>query len=280
MLSELLNTKVIYVSRGDKHKLLNLAYENAKMNLENKFESISREVIRTTGANEELERILGIKIHRIESFDNSHLFGTNAVSGMVVYIDGHPSKKDYRKYKVSIDVNDDYGTMKEVTYRRYFRALLDKTDLPDLILADGGLGQVKAIKEVLDSLHLNIKVCGMVKNDKHMTNGLIDGDTLEVYELDHTSDVFHYITRIQDEVHRFTINYHRMLRSKSSIASILDNIDGIGETRRKELIKKFKNVKNISEASIEELSEIVPTNVANNIKSYLDDYNKSKSNKS
>lgn len=274
MLSELLNTKVINVTKGDKKKLFDLARTNAKISLENNFETINREIMRTSGANEELEKLLNMKINRIDSFDNSNLFGSFAVSGMVVYKNGKPSKNDYRKYKVSVDVNDDYHTMKEVTYRRYYRALIENTELPDLILADGGITQVNAIKETLESLGLDkkIKVCGMVKNDKHRTNELLDGDTLETIPIEHTSNVFHYLTRIQDEVHRYTINYHRTLRSKGSISSILDNIEGIGDVRKKELIKKFGSVKKMSEASIEELKEIVPENIAINICKYLTDF--------
>ena len=274
VLSELLNTKVINVTKGNKKKLLDLARTNAKISLENNFETINREIMRTSGANEELEQLLNMKINRIDSFDNSNLFGSFAVSGMVVYKNGQPSKNDYRKYKVSVDVNDDYHTMKEVTYRRYYRALIEETELPDLILADGGITQVNAIKDTLESLGLDkkIKVCGMVKNDKHRTNELLDGDTLTTIPIDHTSNVFHYLTRIQDEVHRYTINYHRTLRSKGSISSILDNIEGIGSVRKKELIKKFGSVKKMSESSIEELSEIVPKNVAVNICKYLTDY--------
>lgn len=274
VLSSVLNTKVINVTKGDKKRILDLAYTNAKISLENNFETITREIERTSGANEELEELLGIKINRIDSFDNSNLFGSYAVSGMVVYKDGKPSKNDYRKYKVSVDVNDDYHTMKEVTYRRYYRALIEHTELPDLILADGGITQVNAIKETLESLGLDkkIKVCGMIKNDKHRTNELLDGDTLETIPIERTSNVFHYLTRIQDEVHRYTINYHRTLRSKGSISSLLDNIEGIGAVRKKELIKRFGSVKKMSEASVEELKEIVPENVAINIGKYLTDF--------
>ncbi len=274
VLSSVLNTKVINVTKGDKKRILDLAYTNAKISLENNFETITREIERTSGANEELEELLGIKINRIDSFDNSNLFGSYAVSGMVVYKDGKPSKNDYRKYKVSVDVNDDYHTMKEVTYRRYYRALIEHTELPDLILADGGITQVNAIKETLESLGLDkkIKVCGMIKNDKHRTNELLDGDTLETIPIERTSNVFHYLTRIQDEVHRYTINYHRTLRSKGSISSLLDNIEGIGAVRKKELIKRFGSVKKMSEASVEELKEIVPENVAVNIGKYLTDF--------
>ena len=280
LLSSALNTKFESITKGPKKRLLDMAYDNAKINLENNFETIQNNIKRTSGANEELEELLGIKIHRIDSFDNSNLFGNYAVSGMVVYKDGLPSKNDYRKYKVSVDKNDDYHTMKEVTYRRYFRALLEKTELPELILADGGITQIHAIQETLDELNLRdkIKVCGMVKNDKHRTNELLDGDTLNTYPIDRTSNLFHYLTRIQDEVHRYTINYHREIRSKGSIASVLDNIEGIGKVRRKELIKKYGSVKRISEVSIEELKSILPENVAINLHNYLEDYYKDKKN--
>ena len=274
MLKESLEANFMYVSRGPKHKLLELVKENAKINLENKLEEQIRKIERTEGANEELEQLLGIDIHRIESFDNAHLFGTYAVSGMVVYKDGVPSKNDYRKYKVSVEKNDDYATMKEVTYRRYYRCLLEHLELPDLILVDGGKGQIHAVNDTLEELGLKdkIKVCGMVKNDKHMTSDLMDGDTLETYEIDRTSDLFHYLTRIQDEVHRFTITYHRTLRSKGSISSILDNIDGIGDRRKKDLLKQFGSINKMNEASVEELSKIVPENVALEVKNYLHDY--------
>ena len=278
LLSNALNTKVLYVSRGPKKKLLDLAKENSNIYLNNNFEEISRKISRTSGANKELEELLGMKINRIESFDNSNLFGNYAVSGMVVYKDGMPSKKDYRKYKVSVDINDDYHTMKEILYRRFYRSLIEKTELPDLILIDGGKPQIKACNEILESLDLKkrIKVCGLVKNDKHMTSDLMDGDTLELYSIDRTSDLFHYLTRIQDEVHRFTINYHRQIRSKGSLSSILDNVDGVGEKRRKELLKKYGSIKKINEASIEELSKLIPVEVAQELKQYLTDYLNSK----
>lgn len=278
LLSNALNTKVSHISRGPKKKLLDLAKENSVIYLNNNFEEINRKIERTSGANKELEDLLGIKIHRIESFDNSNLFGNYAVSGMVVYKDGVPSKKDYRKYKVSVDINDDYHTMKEILYRRFYRSLIEKSELPDLILIDGGKAQIKACNEILESLDLKsrIKVCGLVKNDKHMTSDLMDGETLEIYNIDRTSDLFHYLTRIQDEVHRFTITYHRSIRSKGSLASILDNVDGIGVKRRKELLKKYGSIKKISETSIDELSELIPREVAIELKQYLTDYLNSK----
>ena len=275
ILSEAINTKVITAEKGDKKTILDMAYNNAKINLQNNFQTIQNKLARTSGANEELENLLGIKINRIDSFDNSNLFGTFAVSGMVVFKDGLPSKKDYRKYKVSVDKNDDYNTMKEVTYRRYYRALVEHGEFPDLILVDGGINQIHAVKDTINALHLNIKVCGLVKNDKHRTNELLDGDTLESYKIDYTSNLFHYLTRIQDEVHRFTINYHRELRSKGSIKSLLDNVEGIGDVRKKELMKKYGSAKKINEASIEELDQILPHKVSVYLKNYLESfYNK------
>ena len=272
ILNNILNTKFITSKRGNKKKLLDMAYNNAKLNLKNKLTLLEKESISTNGANKDLSRLLGINIYRIDVFDNSNIFGTFNVSGMVVFIDGVPSKKDYRKYKITVDKNDDYNTMKEVIYRRYYRCLVEKSELPDLILVDGGKSQIHACIDTLKELHLNIKVCGLVKNDKHRTNDLMDGDTLNIYDIDKTSKLFHYLTRIQDEVHRYTINYHRTIRSKGSISSVLDNVAGIGNVRKKELIKHFGSVKKISNASIEELSKFVPNNIAIELKKYLENF--------
>ena len=272
LLSNMLNIKFVTSTKGNKKKLLDLSYKNAKLNLENKLTMLKSEALKTSGSNKELSKLLGTNIYRIDVFDNSNIFGTFNVSGMVVFKDGIPSKKDYRKYKITVDKNDDYNTMKEVIYRRYYRCLIEKSELPDLILVDGGKSQIHACIDTLNELHLNIKVCGLVKNDKHRTNDLMDGDTLNIYDIDKTSSLFHYLTRIQDEVHRYTINYHRTIRSKGSISSLLDNIEGIGAKRRKELIKKFGSVKKISDATIEELSSIVPLNVAEKLKNYLENY--------
>ena len=272
LLSNMLNIKFVTSTKGNKKKLLDLSYKNAKLNLENKLTMLKSEALKTSGSNKELSKLLGTNIYRIDVFDNSNIFGTFNVSGMVVFKDGIPSKKDYRKYKITVDKNDDYNTMKEVIYRRYYRCLVEKSELPDLILVDGGKSQIHACIDTLNELHLNIKVCGLVKNDKHRTNDLMDGDTLNIYDIDKTSSLFHYLTRIQDEVHRYTINYHRTIRSKGSISSVLDNIEGIGAKRRKELIKKFGSVKKIREATIEELSSIVPLNVAEKLKNYLENY--------
>lgn len=273
-LESVIDTNIIIPQKGVKNDLLNMAYDNAKLNLENKFEEIKKDESRTLKANEELANILGLNnIYRIDVFDNSNLFGSFAVSGMVVYINGKPEKSEYRKYKVSVDVNDDYNTMKEILYRRYQRALVDKTTLPDLIILDGGENQIRAGKEIMNLLHLNIMVVGLKKNDKHRTNDLISSD-LSVINIDRESNVFHYLTRMQDEVHRFTINYHRTLRSKGSISSILDNIEGIGKTRKKALIKKFGSVAKMSNASLEELKTIIPEDVAINLQKYLTEKNK------
>ena len=192
---------------------------------------------------------------------------------MVVFKNGQPSKSDYRKYKITVDKNDDYNTMREVIYRRYYRCLVEKSELPDLIILDGGKSQIHACNDVLKELNLKIKTCGLVKNDKHKTSELMDGDTLNIYNIDKTSNLFHYLTRIQDEVHRYTINYHRTIRSKGSISSILDNIEGIGSKRKKDLIKHFGSVKKIKNATIEELSEIIPLKVAQDLHEFLENMN-------
>ena len=272
-LSKVIETNFVKVSKGQKRKLLLMAKENATINLNNNFKRIEQKQEKSSGANDELAELLRIGIKRIDVFDNSNLFGSFAVSGMVVYEDGLPSKSKYRKYKVMVDKNDDYNTMKEVIYRRYYRALIEK-DLPDLILVDGGINQIRAAKDVLNSLNLGIKVCGLVKNDKHRTNDLLDGDTLEIYDIDRTSNLFHYLTRMQDEVHRYTINYHRQIRSKGSISSILDNITGIGNKRSKDLIKRFGSVKRMKEASLGELCEIIPEDIAKLLINYLENYDK------
>lgn len=273
ILEELLKTKVSFVQKGTKKKILDMAKTNAKIAFNNKFETLKQQEMKTSGANESLRKILNLdKLDRIDSFDNSNLFGSFSVSGMVVFKDGKPAKKEYRKYKVSVDKNDDYHTMQEVIYRRYYKALLNKTELPDLIIVDGGINQINACIDVLNSLKLDIRVCGLKKNDKHRTNELIDSLNYQVIPLDATSDVFHYLTRIQDEVHRYTITYHKAIRSKGSISSILDNVEGIGTVRKKELIKKFGSVVKMKNASLEELEEILPSNIAIDLQKYLKEY--------
>ncbi len=262
ILEGIINTKFLKISKGPKKKLIDMAIMNSKINLENELELILKNEYMTEGANEELRTLLKLpNLNRIDLFDNSNLFGSFSVSGMVVFKNGYPSKADYRKYKVLIDKNDDYNTMKEVIERRYSKIKRESSEKPDLIIVDGGENQIRACKEILDKLDLNIYVCGLKKNNKHRTNDLVLED-LSILELDHTSNVFHYLTKMQDEVHRYTINYHRTIRSKGSISSILDDIPGIGEKRKKKLINHFGSVAKMKEASIEDLNEFLPKEIA------------------
>ena len=268
-LSKVLESNVITVTKGLKKKLLNLVGDNAKINLNNKVELLKKDFNRTIMANEELKNILKLdKLYSIEIFDNSNLFGTYSVSGMVVYKDGVPSKKDYRKFKISTEKNDDYHTMKEVIYRRYYRLLIEKKEMPDLIIVDGGENQINATKDVLNDLNLHIPLCGLKKDDHHRTNKLIDNN-LNVIDIDMHSNLFAYLTRMQDEVHRFTINYHKEIRSVGSIASVLNNINGIGDIRKKELIKKYGSLKRIKEVPIDELKTMLPLKVAEELFDFM-----------
>ena len=256
--------------KGVKKKLVNMACDNAKKQLEDKIELINKNEEMTSKANEELKEVLGLdKLDRIELFDNAHLFGTYNVSGMVVFIDGKPAKNEYRKFKISFDKNDDYGTMREVIYRRYFRVLMDDLVRPDLIIVDGGIGQMNVAKEVLDELKMDINLVGLKKDDKHSTSALVTFE--KELPIEKRSNLFHYLERMQDEVHNFTINYHKQIRSKGLYASILDNVEGIGTKRKEALLKKYKTVNKLRGASIDELSTIVPREVAVNIKKILDE---------
>ena len=275
LFKDVLDTKVIVVERGDKKKLFDLAYENAKTQYEKEIKLIYNNEELTTNANEELRKILNLnKLHIIECFDNSNLFGTFSVSAMVSFIDGVPSRKNYRKFKLSFEKNDDISSMKEVIYRRYYRVLVDNLERPDLIIVDGGINQINACKSVLDSLNLNIKVIGVKKDNHHSPESIIDGDNLTTIKINKMSNVFRLLSRIDEESHRFVINYHREIRSKGSISSVLDNISGLGDKRKKQLIKKYGSITKIKEASIEELSEIIPQNIAINLKEYLTTFNK------
>ena len=273
IIESVLDVKVKAPQKSLKLKLVDMANENAKISLENEFEMIKRDEKKTSGANDKLAQLLNINpLDRIEIFDNSNLFGSFNVSGMVVFIDGRPNKNEYRKFKITVDKNDDYGTMKEVIYRRYFRVLRDNLTMPDLIIVDGGIGQINIAKEVIDSLNLNIPVVGLKKDNHHRTEALITSNN-EKIKIEHNSDVFFYLERMQDEVHNFTINYHKQLRSKGAIESILDSIEGIGEKRKKELLKKYKSINKLKEVDIEELEEILPNNVALNLKEFLNSMN-------
>ena len=273
LLSDYLKIKVKIPEKGVKKKLVDMASDNAKKQLEDEYELVIKNEEKTFKANEELKNVLGLdKLDRIELFDNAHLFGTYNVSGMVVFIDGSPAKNEYRKFKISVDKNDDYGTMREVIYRRYFRVLKDNLVRPDLIIVDGGIGQMNVAKEVLNSLGMDINLVGLKKDDKHSTNALVtfNGEI----PIEKRSDLFHYLERMQDEVHNFTINYHKQIRSKGLYASILDDISGIGKERKKELLKKYKTVENMKNQSIEELSTVLPRNVAVELKDVLENLEK------
>lgn len=266
IVEELLRVKVTKPQRGQKKELVLLANKNAKNALKEKFALIERDEERTIKAVENLGKQIGIYTPlRIEAFDNSNIQGTNPVSAMIVFIDGKPAKREYRKYKIkSVKGPDDYESMREVVRRRYQRVLKEGLPLPDLLLIDGGKGHLEAVREVLlDELSLDIPVAGLVKDDKHRTSQLLFGNPLEIIPLERNSQEFYLLQRIQDEVHRFAITFHRQLRGKNAFQSLLDDIPGIGEKRRKLLLKTFGSVKKMKEASIEEFLEIgIPTNVA------------------
>jgi len=262
----LVGSKILKPQRGEKKQLVNLAIKNARVSLEQKFNLLEKSVEKTQGAIENLGRLLQIPTPvRIESFDNSNIMGTSPVSAMVVFVNGKPSKKDYRKYKIKTVVGpDDYASMREVIRRRYGRVQREALTPPDLIVIDGGQGQVNIAKQVIqEELGLDIPIAGLQKNDKHQTHELLFGDPLEVVELSRNSQEFFLLQRIQDEVHRFAITFHRQLRSKNSFSSQLDGIDGLGPKRKQNLMKHFKSLTKIKEASVDEIVEVgVPRAVA------------------
>lgn len=263
LLTEILSCHVLQPQRGDKKSLVEMANKNAKEALEKKFLLKEKTDEKTILPIIELGQKLGIDTpHTIELYDNSNIQGAYAVAGMVVYKDGVPSKKDYRKYKIkTVEGPDDYASMKEVIYRRYYRLLMEQKEMADLIIVDGGLGQIKVAKEVIDSLNLSVHICGLSKDDKHSTAMLLDEDGNQV-PIDTKSPLFFLLTRMQDEVHRYAISFHRQVRSKSLFSSILDEVEGIGEARKKKLLNHFKSVKKMKEASLEELEAVIPKNAA------------------
>lgn len=262
----LVDTKVLKPQRGEKKQLVNLAIKNARVSLEQKFNLLEKSMEKTQGAIENLGKLLQIPTPvRIESFDNSNIMGTSPVSAMVVFVNGKPSKKDYRKYKIKTVVGpDDYASMREVIRRRYSRVMRDGLKPPDLIVIDGGQGQVNIAKQVIqDELGLDIPIAGLQKNDKHQTHELLFGDPLQVIELSRTSQEFFLLQRIQDEVHRFAITFHRQLRSKNSFSSQLDGIEGLGPKRKQLLMKHFKSLTKIKEATVDEIVTVgIPRAVA------------------
>lgn len=276
ILSKLLEVDVAIPYRGRRRELLELAGKNAEIALNEKFTLIERDEERTIKAVERLGEKLHIETpHRIESFDNSNIQGTDPVSAMVVFIDGKPEKKEYRKYKIK-DVKgpDDYDTMREVVRRRYTRVLKENLPLPDLIIVDGGKGQMSAALEVLeDELGLDIPLCGLAKDDRHKTSELLYGNPPEVIDLDRKSQAFYLVQRIQDEVHRFAINFHRQLRGKNAFKSILDDVPGVGEKRRKLLMTHFKSLNEIRNASLDMIKRLgIPEPTAKLILEHLNNH--------
>ncbi|WP_270622684.1 excinuclease ABC subunit UvrC [Streptococcus sanguinis] len=269
----MVDTKVLKPLRGEKKQLVNLAIKNARVSLQQKFDLLEKSIEKTQGAIENLGQLLNIPTPvRIESFDNSNIMGTSPVSAMVVFVNGKPSKKDYRKYKIKTVVGpDDYASMREVIKRRYSRVIRDGLTPPDLIVIDGGQGQVNVAKEVIqEQLGLDIPIAGLQKNDKHQTHELLFGDPLQVVELSRNSQEFFLLQRIQDEVHRFAITFHRQLRSKNSFSSQLDGIEGLGPKRKQNLMKHFKSLTKIKEASVDQIVEVgVPRAVAEAVREKL-----------
>lgn len=269
LLSTYLNTKVNCPKKGDIKHILDMAINNAEIYLNENLEIVKKDLKIKKEVLEKLKSLLNLtSLKRIDLFDNSHLFGTYYVGCMVVYEDLELNKNLYRKYKISLDVKDDLSAMKEVIYRRYYRMLLDKEVYPDLIIIDGGSLQVKVVVEVLNSLGLSIKVIGLKKDDKHKTNIIVD-DNLNEISIKQDNHLFLYLTKMQDEVHRFAISFHRDLKSKGSLESVLSNVSGLGDKRRTALLKEYGSLKKIEEASIDELKNIIPEEIAKNLKKYL-----------
>ncbi len=264
-LKEVLEIPIFLPQKGYRTRLIEMAEGNARTQLDLKFNVVEKQERMRNEAVEELSALAGCSMNRVELFDNSHISGAFTVASCVVYEGGQPSKKDYRLYRLHTG-NSDVDSMKEVIYRRYFRLLKDGGRMPDGILVDGGRTQIDAAYEILDSLGLTdrIKIMGLVKNDHHNTDGLMNTDG-RVLPVDRNSGLFFLLTRMQDEVHRFAITYHRKLRSKAQTKSILDEVEGIGPKRKSLLLKSFGGITKLREASFEEISKIVPEEVAKNV---------------
>lgn len=266
-LQEILETKILQPERGDKLQFVTMVQANARSAHEQKFELVSRKEHRRIEAMEELSDLLHKDIHRVELFDNSHISGSFNVSGMVVFQDGEPKKNDYRLFRLDTYISD-LDSMKEAIYRRYVRLLKEQGRFPDLLLVDGGLLQIEAARGILEALEIKLTLCGLVKDDYHRTSNLMDqnGNIIPVQK---DSSLFFLLTQMQDEVHRFAITYHKKLRNKAMTKSILDEVEGIGEMRKKEIWKKFKSMKNLKEASLEDICEVLPSKVSENLYNIL-----------
>ena len=269
LLSKYLNIKVETREKGDIKKLLDLAKENSKIYLEEKEEELNSNEEKRLEALNELKKLLNVdRVSRMESFDNSHLFGTYYVGGMVVFEDFLPKREEYRKFKIDINTKDDLSAMREVVYRRYYRLFMEEAKLPDLIVVDGGELQVRVVRDIIDELNLPINIIGLKKDTHHKTNTIIDRNLNEI-KIDSHSNLFLYLANIQEEVHRFAITYHRNIKNKGMLSSVLELVPGIGEGRRKALLKEFSSLKKIKEASVEELEKILPRDIAVNLYEYL-----------
>ncbi|UXR79001.1 MULTISPECIES: excinuclease ABC subunit UvrC [unclassified Staphylococcus] len=269
MIQSVVDTTILTPQRGQKKQLVDLANKNARIALENKFELIARDESRTIHAIDELGEAMGIQTPiRIEAFDNSNIQGVDPVSAMITFVDGKPDKKGYRKYKVkTVEGPDDYKTMREVVRRRYTRVLNEGLPLPDLIIVDGGKGHMSGVIDVLENeLGLDIPVAGLAKNDKHQTAELLYGKEADIVPLKKNSQAFYLLHRIQDEVHRFAITFHRQTRRKTGLQSVLDEVEGIGPKRKSNLLQKFGSIKKMREATVEEIQAAgLPKQAANNV---------------
>lgn len=275
IIKSVVDTKIVQPVRGKKKEMVDLANHNAEVSLDNKFELIARDESRTVKAIEELGDRMGIQTPiRIEAFDNSNIQGVDPVSAMVSFVDGKPNKKGYRKYKIkTVEGPDDYKSMREVVRRRYTRVLNEGTPLPDLIIVDGGKGHMSGVIDVLENeLGLDIPVAGLRKNGKHRTSEILYGEQAEVVPLKKNSQAFYLLQRIQDEVHRFAITFHRQTRQKSGLKSVLDTVEGIGAKRKTRLLRTFGSIKKMREAPIEDLKGAgLPQKVAENLQAALEE---------
>ena len=269
LLKDYFQIKVTKPQKGKLKKLVDLAQENAKEQMDLEKETLKKDDEEREKALEELKELLHLKqLHRMESFDNSHLFGTFYVGGMVVFDDFLPNKDLYRKYKISTEVKDDLSAMKEVLYRRYFKTIMNESYKPDLIVMDGGELQISVAKEILNSLNLQIPIIGLVKDKNHRTSYIMN-DSYEKLDVQKDSKLFLFLTRIQEEVHRYAITYHRNMKAKGALSSMLDVVPGIGEVRKKELLKRFGSLKKMKEATKEELQTVIGQDAAEKLFSYL-----------
>ena len=269
LLESFLNVKVLIPQKGKLKNLLDMVHDNAKVVLEEKLELIKKNDTERLNALNTLKEMLNMNnLYRIEAFDNSHLFGTFYVGGMVVFDEFIPNKNEYRKFKVGVDVKDDLAAMKEVIYRRYYKVLMENLEKPDLIIVDGGNNQITVARNIIKDLGLNIRVVGLAKDDKHKTSVLIDED-LSVINIDKRSSLFLFLNKIQEEVHRYAISYHREIKSKGMLSSVLDMAPGIGDVRKKELLRRFGSLKKIKEATVDDLETVLSREVAQNLYKYL-----------